>query len=278
MAYINGKEILFSPILSLIDGVDKNEHAKVVDEKEKLNALLTVMIQGGAGDVVIPDGITVIREYAFYRMMDITSITFPDGITTIERSAFRTCSSCLLYDFTKLSAVPVLNDASAFDTINAKGKIKVPDALYNEWSAATNWANYADYIVSDVVTTVIPAEDRTEYAGIGYAYDVGIGFYFSRDLTAGKRYISRTHSDDGTERTDVYEYAKEIYDPNTGELMFAASDRFVEDLSYDISGEYLMGTLTFYLGGTYKIYQRYIDRSGKEYTTSAYIYEVEKWL
>ena len=44
-------------------------------------------------DVVIPDGITSIRNYAFSGCTGLTSITIPDGVTSIGNSAFSGCSS-----------------------------------------------------------------------------------------------------------------------------------------------------------------------------------------
>jgi hypothetical protein len=39
-----------------------------------------------------------------------------------------------------------LLNTNAFNGINAIAKIIVPDALYDEWIAATNWAGYQSYI------------------------------------------------------------------------------------------------------------------------------------
>jgi hypothetical protein len=40
--------------------------------------------------------------------------------------------------------VPTLSSTTAFDSPK---KIVVPDALYDEWIAATNWVSYASKIV-----------------------------------------------------------------------------------------------------------------------------------
>jgi hypothetical protein len=51
------------------------------------------------------------------------------------------------YDFSKHESVPTLEATSAFKSIPSDCKIVVPDALYDEWIAATNWSTYAANIV-----------------------------------------------------------------------------------------------------------------------------------
>ena len=43
--------------------------------------------------VTIPDSVTTICEYAFYGCSSLTSVTIPDSVTTIDNSAFYGCSS-----------------------------------------------------------------------------------------------------------------------------------------------------------------------------------------
>lgn len=47
----------------------------------------------GAGEVVIPDGITVIGKRAFYGNNDIVSVTMPESVDTIEQEAFCYCQN-----------------------------------------------------------------------------------------------------------------------------------------------------------------------------------------
>ena len=44
-------------------------------------------------DIVIPDNVTCIGDYAFYNHYCMTSITIPDSVTSIGESAFDGCSS-----------------------------------------------------------------------------------------------------------------------------------------------------------------------------------------
>jgi hypothetical protein len=51
------------------------------------------------------------------------------------------------YDFSQATAVPTLASTNAFNSIPSDCKIIVPDTLYDEWVAATNWSTYASYII-----------------------------------------------------------------------------------------------------------------------------------
>ena len=48
---------------------------------------------GPGGDVVIPDGVTSIGEYAFAYCESLTSITLPDSVKEIGEYAFSSCTS-----------------------------------------------------------------------------------------------------------------------------------------------------------------------------------------
>lgn len=95
----------------------------------------------------LDDAITSIGNSSFAGCTSITSITIPTAVAQISQYAFNGCYSMRYYDFTRLSAVPTLDNANAFTGIPADCEIRVPMALVDEWKAATNWSTYADYIV-----------------------------------------------------------------------------------------------------------------------------------
>ena len=105
---------------------------------------------GGGGycysltSVTIPDSVTSIE--GFNSCYSLTSVTIPDSATRIYSSAFSSCYSIIKYDFTSATSIPAMSRTDAFYGINGICKIYVPDALYDEWIVATNWATYADYI------------------------------------------------------------------------------------------------------------------------------------
>lgn len=94
-------------------------------------------------------GVENVEEFnssSFKGCISLTDVAFGDGIGVISDS-FTNCTNTILYDFTIATKVPTLSSSSCFKGINADCKIVVPDTLYDSWIAATNWSNYASYII-----------------------------------------------------------------------------------------------------------------------------------
>lgn len=95
----------------------------------------------------LPKNVTSIKGSTFGYCYSLSRFKVPSGITAIETDAFYRCTGVACYDFTEHTAVPSLATSNTFSGIVADCKIVVPDELYDEWIAATNWSNYASYIV-----------------------------------------------------------------------------------------------------------------------------------
>ena len=98
--------------------------------------------------ITIPDGVTSIYGSAFNYCYSIASVTIPDGVTSIGDYTFSGCYGIRYYDFSACTAVPTLSNTNAFDRIPADCQMLIPAALYDEWSTATNWVQYASYMVA----------------------------------------------------------------------------------------------------------------------------------
>ena len=97
--------------------------------------------------IVLPTKIQSLSTYFLESTNTLANIIIPKNITKIDPSAFAYCTGMAFYDFSHHTAVPTLANANAFTGIPTDCKIIVPDALYDEWIAATNWSTYASYII-----------------------------------------------------------------------------------------------------------------------------------
>ena len=127
--------------------------------------------------ITIPNSVTTIEYSGFYNCTFLTTITIPETVTSIGYSAFTNCSSLesviyegqapniqsscfyncpsiIKYDFRNCTTVPTL--ASVNTLGHATGcQIIIPDALYDDWTTATNW-------VSLTAVTFVKASEYTE--------------------------------------------------------------------------------------------------------------------
>lgn len=99
--------------------------------------------------VVIPQGVTSIGSSLFQECYSLSSVVIPQGITKINSYGFQYCYGVAYYDFSALESVPTLSNTNAFSGIPSDCKIIVPDALFDEWIAATNWSS------SNIVSKII---------------------------------------------------------------------------------------------------------------------------
>lgn len=97
------------------------------------------------GRVVIPSSVITIGSYAFSGCSLISELIIPPSVTSIDAYAFASCSSLVRVDFSRHTSVPSLGN-KGFNS-SSLVKIVVPDALYDEWTAATNWSTYASKII-----------------------------------------------------------------------------------------------------------------------------------
>lgn len=98
--------------------------------------------------ITIPDGVKYIDIAAFASCYSLVSITIPDSVTYINKSTFANCYGMRYYDFSVCTDIPSLVKTSAFNGIPSDCQMLIPAALYDEWSTATNWVQYASYMVA----------------------------------------------------------------------------------------------------------------------------------
>lgn len=130
--YGNSSSNQYSGILRYASGADTRNRA----------------YQNAVQKVEIGEGVTSIGGSAFCNCYSLASITIPEGVTSIGVYVFRECYGMRYYDFTARASVPALSSTNAFSGIPSDCQMLIPASLYDEWSAATNWATYASYMVA----------------------------------------------------------------------------------------------------------------------------------
>lgn len=97
-------------------------------------------------NIVIPNGITIIENYLLNSCRLLERVTIPESVKQIGSSALRIGSSTNKATITMLPTTPPSIQSSTFKADNLN-QIIVPAGCGDAYKAATNWSNFADYIV-----------------------------------------------------------------------------------------------------------------------------------
>ena len=129
-----------------------------------------------AGSFVVPDSVTSIDSYAFYRCTSITSITIPDSVTSIGNYAFYGCTSLTLvtipdsvtsigdrafYGCSSLISIAIPDSVtsigdSAFHGCTSLTSITIPDSVTSIGSYAfQNCSNLTSITIGDCVSSIV---------------------------------------------------------------------------------------------------------------------------
>ena len=93
-------------------------------------------------DIVVPEGITVLRNYVFDGN-HITSLTLPSTLTEIQSQAIGGCSNCTTITC-YAAAPPKMSGKNQISSVTA---VYVPSGCAQAYQEASNWANYGNLIV-----------------------------------------------------------------------------------------------------------------------------------
>ena len=128
-------------------------------------------------DLIIPKGVTTIKDYAFYGCSGLTSVTIPNSVTSIGERAFSGCSGLIsvtipnsvtsigLYAFSGICLVEMLPEEAPVCVsypFNSTTAVVIPDGAYDSYSQAEYWKYYVHMFTEkgdDVKTVTIEAAD-----------------------------------------------------------------------------------------------------------------------
>lgn len=101
--------------------------------------------------VTLPENedLTVLRGPVFSSCQNLTKLFIPKNIIELGTGGgfCLNCYALAICDFSTHEQVPTLSGSSSFNNCPSDLKIIVPDTLYDEWIASTNWSSRASYIV-----------------------------------------------------------------------------------------------------------------------------------
>ena len=105
--------------------------------------------RGSATNIIIPETVTSIAEYAFYGNTDIISVTIPAGVTSIGNYAFYGCSNLTDVSFAEGNQLTNIGEY-AFRGCNSLTSISIP-------AGVTSIGSYAFAECSNLTSIEIPA-------------------------------------------------------------------------------------------------------------------------
>ena len=95
--------------------------------------------------VNIPANTTTISEKEFYACNTIQRLVFEGDIASIGTQAFYACHGLRTIDFRNCTTVPQLT-VDALTSLPISAEIIVPDALYTDWTGASNWSTLSNLV------------------------------------------------------------------------------------------------------------------------------------
>lgn len=122
--------------------LERLEFSSLIEEGSCSDALA----YSGVKKIII-HGTAQFGQSCLSNMANLVSVDVLGDVSYISINAFSGNLFAAFYNFSHCTSVPSLRATSAFSHIPSDCKIVVPDALYDEWIAATNWSTYASNIV-----------------------------------------------------------------------------------------------------------------------------------
>ena len=153
-------------------------------------------------DLVIPNSVKSIGNYAFLRCSGLTSVTIPNSVTSIGSHAFSSCSG--LTSFTIPNSVTSIG-YGAFDGCSGLTSVSIPnsvtsigDLAFSGCSGLTNVSignsvtsigDYAFQYCSGLETIFYNAENCTDITNNSYVFNYGTNIIIGKDVKNVPNYL-----------------------------------------------------------------------------------------
>lgn len=155
-AYVDGKEVVgthpdikspYASFSALVDRSITEVTAEMLDGVTEIRDYAFYYCDS-LTSISIPDSVTIISWYAFYGCSSLASVTIPNSVTQISSSAFAQCSTSteLGGTYTILATTPPTIQPDTFRDAKIN-QIIVPKGTLAVYKSATNWSALADKMV-----------------------------------------------------------------------------------------------------------------------------------
>lgn len=166
VTYIGGYAFTECSSLTFIN-VDKNNQNYASIDGVLFNKNINSLICCPAGkktEVIIPNSVTSIEDFAFYGCSSLTSIEIPNSITSIGFCAFSGCSS--LTSITMQTITLLTIEKCTFEDVPRSVEIKIPCGSINSYKTAEYWNEFVNYVENPLLLTVTSNDDTMGFATV----------------------------------------------------------------------------------------------------------------
>ena len=149
-------------------------------------------------DLVIPNSVTSIGEWAFYECSGLTSVTIPNSVTSIGKYAFSNCPE-LLDVYCYAEKVPDTESDAFNGSYPEYANLHVPDASIDSYKARAPWSSFGKIVGLSAGEPEQPEVEKCATPVVTYAEGK---LSFSCE-TEGANYVTKLVAEDVKEYYDA---------------------------------------------------------------------------
>ena len=187
------------------------------DSRDSCNAIIktsTNELVLGCQNTIIPNTVTSIGQYAFFRCSGLTSLTIPNSVTSIGYDAFRNCSGLTSLTIgnsvtsignrafmgcSGLTAItsnaivpPTLDNTFVFDNVSINIPVYVPCESVSAYQSASGWSVFTNIQCNNVQTYTLTVTSANSVMGTvsgGGTYSEGATATLTATANSGYHFV-----------------------------------------------------------------------------------------